>query len=325
MTCMQRFDRILARLFDYFTFGALLFFFSFDFLDFSLLATGILVALTPLLFIPFEALSLWLWRTTLGKRLFSLMYARPMSFGHALGLSAKKNLLLWPLFVPLLQCVFGFFYIKELFYPINRFDNMNGEHIKKISDPLWKKGIIILVSAAYLAFAGAPYASFHIIRSALTGSVEPAGEPADWKKVEAKELSCIVSFPSDPVYKEIEHVLKDRSTKLLYKEYSAPGETNLSVGCLDIPKSWTFFGASLVLNKTFALAYPRHKVIERKRTFFKNMPAITYSLEKEGKRVIGIIFLTGTKLYRLESVASAGFEKHEIITQKFFNSFRKIS
>lgn len=306
---MKRFSRILARLLDYSWLFALFLFFiqKNHFPSFSIF---ILFFALPLLFIPIEALLIKAFRTTLGKVIFGISYERHPSFKEAFLIALKKGLLILPLFLPPFNLAFAWIYYKELKkFPTSRFDEMNGYRIIKCNQSKPKKLFIIAFVTLFSFFAFLPDMAFNQVNKVSPYTqqfvIKCRGiglfKPSDWIEVKSDEQSFIAMFPEKPKFETKDFDVPRSDQTLTYMEHHGGSDTtHHTIGSLELPQTWTKWGASNVLKGAIKFLADDAKIVTKDKSSHENYPALTYELEKGEHTIIGKLVLVENTLYKLE-------------------------
>ncbi len=328
--------RSLAKCFDLALFAGA-FHLLFQFLSVPLSVQGALILILPLLFAPLEALLLKCFGTTLGKAFFGLSYDRPFTLDSAFNLSFKQALLILPLFLPGINLLFIFFYIRELSrFPKNRWDELSKEKLGTYSKSKILRSFVIAFTLMFSCVTFAPTFSLNQI-SNLTGVdifIEGVntgyriGNISNWKKVEESELAATLYFPNKPSQKIETYPVPKSDVVLELKHYIYEDAAhNYSFTAAELPKSWTKWGPSLVLGMGINYVVDKKTIVSKRKCKHYDFPALEYKLEKSGKTTTGMLVLVQDTMYQIEfqhptELAALDSEAEQNLLHAFFSSFK---
>ncbi len=332
------FQRSLAKCFDLALFGGALHL-IFQFLGVSLFEQLMMLPMLPFLFIPFEAIQLKLFHTTLCKSFFGFSYDRPFTLRSAINLSTKNAILILPLFLPLVNIFFAYFYYRELsLYPKNRWDELSKETLGKYSKNKIIRAFIVAFTLFLSCSTFAP--KFTLTQmSNLTGidyfidgvnSYYSSANIANWKKIEEKEIGAEAYFPQDPVFSTEKYPVPKSDSKLDLKHYIySDAAHNYSITYTTLPTSWTKWGSSLVLGVGINHVVDKNTIVYKKKCKHYNFPALEYKLKTKDKTTTGLLVLVEETMYKIEfqqnkDVADLDLEAEKGLLNSFFSSFKPL-
>ena len=323
---MRVLRRICAKLLDYFWFWSFLLLII-DAFDGSLWLYAAMTVFLPLLFIPIEATLLFLFRTTLGKILFGFRFKRSLTFKESLYMTTKKALLLTPLFIPPLNLFFIFYYIKKYRKSENKWDYICITPLERNFPKKWGYSGLCLLGIITSLIAFTPEFSYRQLNKVV--SLEQPNFiknksfkffSDNWVKVTPDELIFSIFFPKTPKYSEKKHSVPRSSTVLVYKEYMHTGDLNYSLSFIELPSSWTRWGASLVLKGSLNFLCSHGKIHHKKKCKHLSFPAMEYQMERDKHLFLGKLVLVGNTIYKIEVELKDSATNSDDI-QKFINSF----
>lgn len=326
---MNRLPRLVARLLDYTWMGAALFAAATQIFNLPLFTACLLLIFTPTFFIPVEAISTKLFKTTLGKALCRLRYNQAFTLKEAIALATKKGLLLQPLFFPFIQVFFGKLYHRELrTTPQTRFDET--ELVRTQHNKLWKKGLLLALGAVTTLFTFFPQKVVDMQRDwSTTEYVAPTTTPEtldQWTKVSPEDFKFTVFFPSAPARNETRAPIPNSSDELVITEYHCQTDLRYGLALTEIPKLWTIAGGPRILKMTVdnLAKHTNTEIQSTRNTFFggNRYPAMEYTLKQGQKEYKGFLVSISNMIYRLEVSAEHTLsEKDHQKIQQFFSTF----
>ncbi len=277
--------RFLARLFDYGLFYFVTIFFTLIFpieLESQIFLLWSLVV--PLIWMPFEALLLYKWQTTPGKKLFGL----------------SLPFLSWSE-----SCKRAFFFKRS-----------KDLQIKTIGIKRYLIALMLACSAGSALFLGEDIseAAVHYEQS-ITGS--------GWVQYVSDNGKFQVQFPKKPVEQEPQQFDVPNGDPLEVSEFKAHKEAEFSVSYLDLPKKWKLFSSNTLLKGAMKVVHehmPGAQITDKKLVKHKNYPAMDFKMKEGEKEIEGRLILVGNTLYKLWVVYTPSTpreQQHEI----FLNSF----
>lgn len=277
--------RFLARVFDY----GLFYFctvFAFLVLPFELDSQGFLLwaLIAPIFWSPIEALLLYSWSTTPGKKLFGLSFPT-MTWDEC-----------W-------SRAFFFNKPKELL-------------VKPIGIKRYLIALMMACSAGSALFLGEDIsdAAVHYEQS-ITGS--------GWVQYVSESGKFQVQFPKKPVEQEPKQYDVPSGDPIQVSEFKAHNTAEFSVSYLDLPKKWRLFSSNTLLKGAIKVVHehmPGAELIDKKLVKHKNYPAMDFQMREGKKEIEGRLILVGNTLYKLWVVYTPETpreQQHEI----FLNSF----
>ncbi|MBP7075060.1 MAG: RDD family protein [Rhabdochlamydiaceae bacterium] len=277
--------RFLARLFDYGLFYFVTIFITLIFpIEFESQIFLLWSLVVPLVWAPFEALLLYKWQTTPGKKLFGLSLP---------SLSWSES------------CKRAFFFkrSKDLL-------------VKSIGVKRYLIALMLACSAGSALFLGEDIseAAVHYEQS-ITGS--------GWIQYVSDNGKFQVQFPKKPVEQEPQQFEVPNGDPLEVSEFKAHKEAEFSVSYLDLPKKWKLFSSNTLLKGAMKVVHehmPGAKITDKKLVKHKNYPAMDFKMQEGEKEIEGRLILVGNTLYKLWVVYTPNTpreQQHEI----FLNSF----
>jgi hypothetical protein len=277
--------RFLARVFDYGLFYFVSIFISLVLpleLDNQLFLLWALVV--PVIWAPIEAVLLYSWQTTPGKKLFGLSFPL-MSWGEC-----------WK---------------RALF-----FKRSKGILAKDIGIKRYMIALMMACSAGSALFLGEDIseAAVHYEQS-ITGT--------GWIQYVSDNGKFQVHFPKKPVEQEPKHYEVPSGDPLQLSEFKVKKEAEFSVSYLDLPKKWKLFSANTLLKGAMKVVHehtPGAELIESKLVKHKNYPAMDFKMRKGKNEIEGRLILVGNTLYRLTveyTPESPREQQHEIFLGSF--------
>ncbi|MBS0585715.1 MAG: hypothetical protein JSR76_05385 [Verrucomicrobia bacterium] len=329
---MMTFTRIFSKVLDYTWFVSLLLFFLEE-QQANIWFSLALILLVPILFAPVEALLLKLFGTTLGKIAFGLRYEKKLSWKDAFFLAFQAALLVQPLLIPGVNFVFAFLYLKEWRrYGKKRWNPRGKPHIVRKFPSFFPYACLVTLSLIVSIFS---FTSDWVVDEAyrITSTEKPgffkrynsyfSSEGETWTRISPDNLSFSILFPKDPAFREITRPVPKSNLTLHYQEYSHKDKITYTIGCTQLPKSWTKWGSGLVFKGAFHFLYGDDaKVNRKKKTSHANFPALEYEITKGKEKITGKLVLVKETLYKVEiSQKEALTEEEQAFAEKFFASF----
>lgn len=332
---MRRLSRIVAKLLDYsWLLALLLFFIGKD--NFSFFSISIAIIALPVLFIPIEAILIKLFKTTLGKIVFGISYDKHPTLSDAFSIAFKKGMLILPLFLPPFNVFFTWIYYKELkTFQISRFDEMNGCKIVSLKQSKLKTICLVLLVATLSFFTFLPDMAFTQVNKVTPYTqsfvIKCRGiglfKPSDWIEVKSDKQSFIAMFPEKPKFEMTNFDVPKSDQTLTYMEHQGGTDTTThTIGSLELPKTWTKWGASNVLKGAIKFLAEDATITSKEKSSHENYPALTYKLQKGDHIIIGKLVLVDSTLYKLEVDYDHMPTDEELATNvPFFTSFHPIT
>lgn len=320
--------RFLARVLDYSIFLAIVLF-SIDFLELDLYYYVFVAILIPILFIPVETLLLKFFRTTLGKILFGLRYTKSLSWKEAFRIASKKGILIEPLFLPVINIVYAFIYLREIKkYKMKRWDEVsNASLIQKfpkvlpysfiVAGALFLTTVSIVPEFAYEQFA----------KICNIERTEDSFDPADplassWVKISSEEMNFSVLFPKEPGYNETNYDVPNSDRVLTMKEYKHIEKLQYTLSYVELPRNWTKWGSGIVFKSSLKLLDEVGTVKNRKKATHRSFPSLEYEMDQQDGKAFGKLVLVNSTLYRIEAKHPETISAEEKkAAQHFFSSF----
>ena len=330
------FKRSLSKCLDLALFGGALHL-LFQFLGISLFAQGCIGLLLPIFFAPVEALLFKCFHTTLGKAFFGLSYDRPFTMRSAFQLSYKHSILILPLFLPLINILFAFFYVRELSrFSGNRWDELSTEKLGQHSRKIVLRTIVIAFTLLLTSITFAPkftltqMANFSGIEYFIEGvnSSYKKGNIANWKKVDESEVNATLYFPQAPEHSVEKYPVPKSQSKLDLNHYIYKDAAhNYSLTYTTLPASWTKWGSSLVLGVGVNYVVDKDSIVSKKKCKHYEFPALEYKLKSKGKTTTGMLVLVKDQMYKIEfeqssEIADLNTEAEQDLLNAFFSSFK---
>jgi hypothetical protein len=327
---MKQFHRLFARLLDYIWFFCLILF-SLDTLGLGQSFYFIALFTLPLFFAPVEAILLFLFKTTLGKALFSIFYDRRPTFIESILISVKKSILILPLFLPLVNVFFSIFYFKEWKkFPTKRFDFIDGCKIIR-KKPKHTTRLFLVIIAIFISFASFMPTTF-MSHAKQIGPYADKGIgiflPKDWIEFTSKEKSFTAFFPEKPKFIEKDFPVPRSDEVLLYKEHADKSLTEKhSIGSLDLPVGWTAkWGPQTVLKGALYILSDGRKIIKKEKSIHEEFPATLYEMRQKDHYILGKLVLVENTLFKLEvETDHSPTDQERILANSFFASFHPLS
>ncbi len=268
--------RILSRVIDYSIFaltaqGIVSIFIPF--LDLWQLLLGALCI--PLLYIPVEALQLYLWQTTLGKALLGLTVRE----------EGKKKLSLKGAFKAALS----------VFKPSVRFSTLVTNK---------RRGKVLSLLMSLLLMGGLTFNNF--IMPVSMGSSMVA-LTIGWTKFVSKDGKFSVDMPSKPDFHLREFPVPPAGITLTLSEYTAKvdGKENesYSVNYVTLPRSWLLASSKRILFGGLYLKYETQLgsdvLSKREAKHWNRFPAVDFVAKQNGQRIQGRLILAGNRLFQI--------------------------
>jgi hypothetical protein len=294
--------KALSRALDYLWFWSILYFII-DIFDLDIVYFLIATLFITLLFIPVEAVLLKYFRTTLGKFIFGIRYNQPFTWKSAFRFSSRR-------------AVFLKMPAESIYQKPKR-----SSHILAISVALLLSMLSIFPDATLnQASKVLPFDFIQELKVKRNGG---GNCPDGWTKLtDTIELPFLAFFPESPKKsKEIRKELPHSTHVLVYKEYT---QDAYSLGFVDLPKSWVSWGSNLVFKGTLQqiLSREKGKLLDKKKTFHEQFPAMDYKIEKASGTSFGRLILVDTTVYRLEATTTDETQKES--ADLFINAFHLI-
>lgn len=320
--------RFFARLLDYTLFFALVLF-VLDYVEIDLYYYFFIAIITPILFIPIETILLRLFRTTLGKILFGWRYPSRLSLKETFFISAKKGILIEPLFLPIINIIYSIIYLREIrTYRMKRWDEVSKETLIQKFPRVFPYSLIVGFTLLLGVTAAIPELVYEQVAKVCNiDQSEQALDPSNpyssnWIKITPEELAFSILFPKEPSYQEINYEVPQSDRVLTFKEYKHVENLEYSLGYVELPRNWTKWGSGIVFKSSLKLLGKVGTVKTRKKSTHRSFPALEYELTHKDGKSLGKLILVKNTLYRLETkyTASPSVED-EKVTQVFFNSF----
>lgn len=328
---MSLIQRFFSKLLDYLWFWSILMILI-DFFSLSLYLIVGVTLLLPLLFAPIEALAISYVGTTLGKAIFGIRYEERLPLAQSIKVSFRKAFWTLPLFVPIVNLFFAYFFILDP----KKNPSMEEANLGKLKliFKYPKRGwhlFLIVVAFILSIFCFVPDTIIDPIEK--VARVEKPGffkgrsfdsiSAGDWIKVERKDDLFTIFFPKEPKYQEETHDVPSSDYKLTYKEYSLSDSIDYNLGYTELPSAWTRWGSSLVLKGAIkVLAEQKGRLVYKKITTHESFPAIEYQMNVNNSIVFGKLILVGKTLFRVEITQKKLIsEEDRMQAQKFFYSF----
>jgi len=311
--------RILAKLLDY-----TLFFAAIYACGFPMIVNIILLALTPILFAPIEALFLSQFRTTVGKYFFSLQLTQKISLTKALKVSFKKAMLILPLLFAPLNLAFAWFYLRESEeHKTRRWSNFGDAEL--VYNRRSRRIRSLLVA---LMFVGMSYSFTPTwIKTEILQISKQELDLNEWVEVKDKKLNFSVYFPSEPKKEEKAVEVEEHNTTLDVTQYTHTESRKIAykLQSSKIPSSWTLLGSNYLF-KALSGPLEKHQGKIVKKQMLKHggsLPAMSYLLNTtEGGQTSGRMILVKKTIYKLEVTSKSKLSKEEIeLANNFINSF----
>jgi hypothetical protein len=277
--------RFLARVFDY---GLFYFLTVFCFLILPLELDSqvflLWALIVPIFWAPIEALLLYKWGTTPGKKLFGLRLAS-MTWTES--------------------CSRAFFFKKS-----------KDLQAKRIGIKRYLLALMMTCSAGSTLFLGEDIseAAVHYEQS-ITG--------AGWIQYVADNGKFQVQFPKKPVEQEPKHFDVPSGDPIQLSEFKAHKEAEFSVSYLDLPKKWKLFSANTLLKGAMKVVHehmPSAELIEKKLVKHKSHPAMDFKMRDGKNEIEGRLILVGNTLYKLWVVYTPETpreQQHELFLSSF--------
>jgi len=326
---MRRFYRFFAKLLDYIWFSSLALF-SLDTLGLDQTAYFITLFTLPLLFAPVEALLLYLFKTTLGKALFGISYDRRPSFKQAIAISMKKGFLILPLFLPVINIFFFFFYFKEWKKcSTRRFDFMNGCKMAQKKPTRMVRSLLVSL-AMFISFASFTPTTFMSHAKQIRPYADKGMEfflPSDWIQFTSKEKDFTALFPEKPKFIERDFPVPRSDEVLTYKEHADKGPTDKhSVGSLELPPGWTKkWGDQTVLKGALHILADGRKIVKKEKTSHGNFAATFYEMRQKDHYILGKLVLVENTLFKLEVESDhLPSDEERMLAASFFAAFHPL-
>ena len=268
--------RFLSRVVDYAVFGLVAQAVTLvltPYLDLWVSLIGVLCI--PLLYVPFEAIQLYFWQTTLGKALFGLKVSEEgkekLSFKGAL--SAALSV-----------------FKRSKRFSVNSSMKRRGKLLATVLT-------IVLMGSLTVSNFFLP-STFGISMVALTDG---------WTKFVSKEGKFSVDMPSKPDLKMREFPVPPAGITLAMSEYTAKmdGKDNesYSVNYVNLPRSWLLASSKKILFGAMYLKFETQlgsDVISKKLVkHWDRFPALDFVAKQNGKKVKGRLVLSGNRLYQI--------------------------
>lgn len=279
--------RFLARVFDYGLFYFVTIFISLVLpleLDSQVFLLWALVV--PVMWAPIEALLIYKWQTTPGKKLF--------------GLSLPT--LTWA------ECCERAFFFKRT----------KDLQVKTIGLKRYLIALMLACSAGSALFLGEDISEAAVeYEHQVTGS--------GWIQYVSDNGKFQVQFPKKPVEQEPKQFEMSNGSPLQVSEFKATpkGEAEFSVSYLELPKKWKLFSANTLLKGAMKVVHehtPGATIVEKKLVKHKSFPAMDFKMKDGEKEIEGRLILVGSTLYKLWVVYSPDTpreQQHEIFLSSF--------
>ncbi len=255
--------RFLARVFDY---G--LFYLATVFIALCLpieLESQIFILWTvavPIVWAPIEAILLYAWQTTPGKKLFGL----------------SLPLLSW----------------KESFKRAFFFDRAHPLIVKPIGLKRYLIALMLACSAGSTLFLGED-----ISEAAVQYEKQVAG--SRWIQYISDDGRFQVHFPKKPQQVSQTFEVPN-GEPISLSEFKVHKEAEFSVSYLDLPKKWKLFGSNTLLKGAIQVVLehmPGAELVEKKIVKHKNYPAMDFRMKEGENEIEGRLILVGNTLYKL--------------------------
>jgi hypothetical protein len=259
--------RICARSIDYALFyligRSISFFLPINIEDFFDLY---LILIVPLCWAPLEAVLLWLWGTTLGKKIFGIS-VRDLKGEKLSYLLAFKRSCLW---------------------------SAKGSQLILSTTA---KGRSLLGGIVLTLCAGGVFCNN------LPFSVERLPPDSQWIQYFSAEKGFSINLPKDPEGESKKLALPTVKDTLDYKEYKSCGENICyTIGHVDLPRAWKWAGSSKLLKGALQVVLknqPEALLIHSEPTRHQKYPALDFHLKEGESEIQGRLILIGTSLYKL--------------------------
>ena len=202
--------RIIAKLLDYTWFTSLVLSIL-DSLEVNLWVSLSFIPFVPLLFAPIEALFYRLFGSTLGKILFGLRYEKPLSWKASFASAFRIAFLIQPLFIPVVNILFGLLYLKEWRrYSNVRWNPPGKPHLIRKFPSLFPYGMILSISLLVSLFSFLPDWTLdqvnRIVKIEERGFFKKPGSlfsgDENWVKTSPEDLAFSIFFPNTPVFSD---------------------------------------------------------------------------------------------------------------------------
>lgn len=270
----SKISSIFSRVIDYALFGLVLqgvVSSVIPFLDLWQLLLGALCI--PLLYIPVEAVQLYLWQTTLGK---ALLGQRVREEGR--GRFSLRG---------------AFRAALTVFKPSARISTLVTTK---------RRGKVLSLLVSLLLMGGVTFNNF-IMPGGLGSSM--VALTSGWTKFVSKEGKFSVDMPSKPDFHLREFPVPQAGLTLTLNEYTAKGEEEeaYSVNYVVLPRSWLLASSKKIL---FAALYLKYETqlgsdVLKKRlvTHWNRLPAVDFEAKQNGQRIVGRLVLAGSRLFQV--------------------------
>ena len=323
--------RIISKILDYSWFFSLLLF-VLDIFNFDILYYFIALVALPTLFIPFEAISIKLFRTTLGKIIFGLQYERKFTWKEAFGNALKTGIFIQPLFIPGINLLYAFLYLRDIKKKgYWKGDNYSTFNVIQKKPKFLARSIIVSCAAILSLFCFTP--DFALNQVAKVVPIEKLNlikrnaisfvSPSNWVMISPEELTFTAFFPKDPKFREKEYPIPKSSQALHFKEYFYESNINYSLAYVELPTKWTKWGANVVFKGCFKFLIPKGAtVLHKNKSTYGSYPALEYEINHEGKKITGKLVMVKNTIYKMEIKFPSDHNKDEVdLAEKFLNSF----
>ncbi len=292
----------LSRALDYLWFWSVIYFII-DIFDLNIAFFVLSTLLITLLFIPVEATLLRYFRTTLGKFIFGIRYNHPFTWKSAFRFSCRR-------------AVFLNTPMESVYQKPKR-----SSHLLAISVATLLSMLSIFPDETINQ--ASKILPFEFVQDLKVKRNGGGNCPDGWVKLsDTIELPFLAFFPETPKKsQEIRKELPHSTHVLVYKEYT---QDSYSLGFVDLPKSWVSWGSNLVFKGTLQqiLSREKGKLIDKKKTFHEQYPAMDYKIEKASGTSFGRLILVDSTVYRLEATTTDESQKGS--AELFINAFHLI-
>lgn len=277
--------RFLARVFDY---GLFYFVTVFVFLILPLELDNqwflLWALIAPVFWAPIEAMLLYSWGTTPGKKLFGLSLP-PMTWSES-----------W-------ARAFFFKKSKDL-------------QVKAIGVTRYLMALMMTCGAASTLFFGEDI-------SEVAVQYEQSITSEGWVQYVSDNGKFQVQFPNKPVEQEPKKFDVPSGDPVHVNELKAHKKAEFSVSYLDLPKKWRLFSANTLLKGAMKVVHeysPGAELIDKKLIKHKNYPAMDFKMRDGKNEIEGRLILVGNTLYKLWVVYSPETpreQQHEVFLGSF--------
>lgn len=325
---MNWITRFLARILDYFIFFGLVLFIL-DFFEIDLYYYVLAAVITPILFIPIETLLLKLFKTTLGKILFGYRYRDSLTLKDAFLISAKKGILTEPLFLPIINIIYAFIYLREIKkYKMKRWDEVSSNPLLQKFPKVFPYSLIVALTLFLSTICMVPeFAYEQFAKICNIERTSDSFDPSDplsstWTKISSETMAFSILFPKEPNYTETNYNVPSSDRVLVYKEYKHVEHLEYSLSSVDLPRNWTKWGSGIVFKSSLKLMGNIGTVKTNKKGTHKNFPSLDYELTQKDGKAFGRLVLVKDTLYRIEAKHPEAFSlEDKKVANHFFNSF----